>query len=110
MMRRIYLFDVGEFLIGFVTTSFGQAKMMYLHSDWGSGVAYLDIPPCNISPIRPKGILDGELEPKKGLEMGVYDYLMDMECPICKHEADLYYRNGKMGCRQCLGLEDEELN
>jgi hypothetical protein len=107
-MKRIYLFEIDEYTIAFVARSSGQAKMMWLHSDWGQGDCFLELL-CTISKVSAKGLPLGELDSMEGLKRKVWNRLIETECPMCKHEADLFYRNEKIGCRECLGMtEDEE--
>ena len=107
-MKRIYLFDADDYYIGIVARSYGQAKMTWLKSDYGQGELYLEINPLIISKVSAKGLPYGILDPLEGLKRGVWTRVIDTKCPICKHESDLYYRNEKIGCAECLGITGDE--
>jgi hypothetical protein len=103
---RVRVVGMDEMNYVIVAQTAPKAKNIALASDEFEDIEYRELRVRKITCVSdlPEGIVDYI----ECLKRGWYD-IVDDYCPICKHEALIYYRNGVIGCEDCLAEKEDLL-
>lgn len=104
--KRCYLASCNncEYVVAFIAHSVKEAKKMAVGNEF---FEWCDNP-ILCTNVKWQKHVDastyqvGELDAEEGLKIGVYSYLREWPCDVCKNYSDCTYEQGKIVCENCL--------